>query len=307
MLQNPHKHCPQSKQRRTGGPHLWQIHCLDRFGQSAHRTRRTEYIEKKYDESLTTIQEKDDSLSAKQYIIIGLCVLAAILAVALVIGAIVLLRLSCWRASKKGDCHCQWAQWTENQIHSEHFRPNGTDLGYARLTVARRTGITHFLRSHPRVVRVGKQFVRALWSTGTEHFNFLRERHGQIRSKVQEDVVLTVNAPKLNVKSIQSIWNASCYICWRIPPNTLRQAERYGWISKTRCPYTSVHHQWHRLRNSRRTTREYIQAVHRSKRLDSRRRIRPAYLFAHCHQMNGSLTLDSGYTKGARFVLELHA
>lgn len=65
----------------------------------------------------------------------------------------------------------------------------------------------------------------------------------KIRSKVQEDVVLTVNAPKLNVKSIQSIWNASCYICWRIPPNTLRQAERYGWISKTRCPYTSVHHQ----------------------------------------------------------------
>lgn len=49
-------------------------------------------LKKKYDESLTTIQEKDDSLSAKQYIIIGLCVLAAILAAALVIGAIVLLR-----------------------------------------------------------------------------------------------------------------------------------------------------------------------------------------------------------------------
>lgn len=58
----------------------------------------------------------------------------------------------------------------------------------------------------------------------------------KIRSKVQEDVVLTVNAPKLNVKSIQSIWNASCYICWRIPPNTLRQAERYGWISKNAVP-----------------------------------------------------------------------
>ena len=37
-------------------------------------------LKKKYDESLATIQEKDDSLSAKQYIIIGLCVLAAILA-----------------------------------------------------------------------------------------------------------------------------------------------------------------------------------------------------------------------------------
>ena len=49
-------------------------------------------LKQKYDESLTTIQEKDDSLSAKQYIIIGLCVLAAILAAALVLGAIVLLR-----------------------------------------------------------------------------------------------------------------------------------------------------------------------------------------------------------------------
>ena len=49
-------------------------------------------LKKKYDESLATIQEKDDSLSAKQYIIIGLCILAAILAAALVFGAIVLLR-----------------------------------------------------------------------------------------------------------------------------------------------------------------------------------------------------------------------
>ncbi|MDE5710539.1 MAG: sensor histidine kinase, partial [Bacteroides sp.] len=34
-------------------------------------------LKRKYDESLATIQEKDDSLSAKQYIIIGLCALAA--------------------------------------------------------------------------------------------------------------------------------------------------------------------------------------------------------------------------------------
>ena len=49
-------------------------------------------LKKKYDESLATIQEKDDSLSAKQYIIIGLCVLAAIRAAVLIFGAIVLLR-----------------------------------------------------------------------------------------------------------------------------------------------------------------------------------------------------------------------
>ncbi len=49
-------------------------------------------LKRKYDESLATIQEKDDSLSAKQYIIIGLCILAAILASALIFGGIVLLR-----------------------------------------------------------------------------------------------------------------------------------------------------------------------------------------------------------------------
>lgn len=41
-------------------------------------------LKKKYNESLTIIQEKDDSLSSKQHIITGLCVLTAILAAALV-------------------------------------------------------------------------------------------------------------------------------------------------------------------------------------------------------------------------------
>ena len=49
-------------------------------------------LKRKYEESQATIQDKDDSLSAKQYIIIGLCVLAAILAAALVVAGIVLLR-----------------------------------------------------------------------------------------------------------------------------------------------------------------------------------------------------------------------
>ena len=49
-------------------------------------------LKKKYNESLTIIQEKDDSLSSKQHIITGLCVLATVLAAALVAGAIILLR-----------------------------------------------------------------------------------------------------------------------------------------------------------------------------------------------------------------------
>ena len=49
-------------------------------------------LKRKYDESLQTIQDKDDTLSTKQYVIIGLCTLAAILVAALVLLAFVLLR-----------------------------------------------------------------------------------------------------------------------------------------------------------------------------------------------------------------------
>ncbi|MDR1882019.1 MAG: HAMP domain-containing histidine kinase [Prevotella sp.] len=48
--------------------------------------------EEKYNESLSTIREKEDALSAKRYIITGLGLLSAILAVALIFQAIVLLR-----------------------------------------------------------------------------------------------------------------------------------------------------------------------------------------------------------------------
>ena len=48
-------------------------------------------LKRKYDESLQTIQDKDDTLSTKQYVIIGLCTLAAILVAALVLLAFVLL------------------------------------------------------------------------------------------------------------------------------------------------------------------------------------------------------------------------
>lgn len=49
-------------------------------------------LTKKYDESLATIEAKDSTISTKQYTIVALCILAAILAGALVFGAIILMR-----------------------------------------------------------------------------------------------------------------------------------------------------------------------------------------------------------------------
>ena len=49
-------------------------------------------LQQKYDSSLQTIQEKEDRLSAKQYIIAGLCTLAAILIAALAFLAFLVMR-----------------------------------------------------------------------------------------------------------------------------------------------------------------------------------------------------------------------
>ena len=49
-------------------------------------------LKQKYDDSLLTIKQREGALSTKPYIIIGLCILAAILAVVLVLGGVVLLR-----------------------------------------------------------------------------------------------------------------------------------------------------------------------------------------------------------------------
>ena len=89
-------------------------------------------LKKKYDESLATIQEKDDSLSAKQYIIIGLCILAAILAAALVFSAIVLLRFIILTRKQKKAISIANEHNELKTSHSEYLLPNGTDTGHAR-------------------------------------------------------------------------------------------------------------------------------------------------------------------------------
>ena len=49
-------------------------------------------LKRKYDESQQIIQEKEDTLSGKQYMIVGLCTLVVILIAGLIFVAIVLLR-----------------------------------------------------------------------------------------------------------------------------------------------------------------------------------------------------------------------
>ena len=107
----------------------------------------------------------------------------------------------------------------------------------------------------------------------------------KIKGMTQEDVTLTRECPKLNVKSTLSNWNASCCI-WlekrrRVHP--CRRKNMAG-LQETRCAHPPVHHQRHRLRYPRGATRKHLQALHRSERPDTRRRSGTSHLLTDCHQ-----------------------
>lgn len=90
-------------------------------------------LKRKYDESLQTIQDKDSTLSAKQYIIIGLCTLVAILVAAIIVLAILLLKFIAGnRKLKKSVIIANEHNEPENKVHPEYILTNGTDSEHFR-------------------------------------------------------------------------------------------------------------------------------------------------------------------------------
>ena len=158
-------------------------------------------LQRKYDESLSIIEEKDSSISTKQFIIIGLCALAAILGGALALGIIILLRyILLTRKQKKT---IQIAN-EHNQLKNEFIRNISTQMEPTLNTLDATQPGVQALRTFTAHI----QELSELENTLTEPYElqetnvstFCEQVMEQIRGKVAEDVTLTVNAPKLTAK-----------------------------------------------------------------------------------------------------------
>ena len=130
----------------------------------------------------------------------------------------------------------------------------------------------------------------------------------KIRSKVQEDVVLTVNAPKLNVKINSEHLER---ILLHLLENSAEYTPAGGkiWLDfKKRGAHT---HQFIISDTGCGIPEEQRESIFKPftevKDLTQGDGLGLPICSLIATKMNGSLTLDSGYTKGARFVLELHA
>ena len=266
-------------------------------------------VKKKYDESLATIQEKDDSLSAKQYIIIGLCILAAVLAAALAIGAVILLRfIMLTRKQKKAISIAN----EHNELKTEFIQNISSQMEPTLDTLDPKLPGVQALRTFSGHIQELSELENSLsepYEVQEKNIStFCESVMDKVRGKVQEDVTLTVNAPKLNVKINPEHLE-------RILLHLLENAAEYTpaggkiWLDfKKRGAHT------HQVIISdtgcgipEEQREDIFKPFTEVKDLTKGDGLGLPICSLIAAKMNGSLTLDGSYTKGARFVLELHA
>lgn len=265
-------------------------------------------LQQKYDESLQTITEKDDKLSSKQYIIIALCVLLLILAAALVVGAIVLLRFIV--LSRKQKKIIQTAK-EHNELKTKFIQNISSQMGPTLNNLPQHLAEVKALHAFADHI----QEMSELESTIDEPFEmenkniltFCESVMAKIVDKTQSNVTCTVNAPKLsapiNVEHLE-----------RVILHLLENAAKYtpegGKIIldfKKRGAHT---HQFIVTDTGCGIAEEQRENLFKPfaqvKELTQGDGLGLPICALIATKMNGSLSLDSSYTKGTRFVLELH-
>lgn len=266
-------------------------------------------LQQRYEASLQTIEEKESSLRTRQYTIIILCVLAAALAGVLVVGAVILLRyILLTRRQKKliatahehNELKTHFIQNISAQMEPTLQGLDATQPGVKAL---------HGFAAHIQEMAALESSLTELYETEEKNVATLCEEvMNQIREKVKADVTLTVNAPKLSVKVspeplrhvlLHLLLNAAYYTpeggkIWLDFKKRGAHTHQFV-ISDTGCGIDEAQ-------------REHLfKPFSEVKDLTEGDGLGLPICSLIATKMNGSLTLDTAYTKGARFVLELHA
>lgn len=277
-------------------------------------------LKRKYDESLQTIQEKDDTLSAKQYIIIGLCTLVVILIVALILGAIVLLRFVAGnRKLKKNILIAN----EHNELKSQFIRNISAQMAPTLDALKATAGTVSGAASEQLQSQVEalKKFTTDIQEL-SELENSLSEPYemkeinvntfsesvmDKVKAEMKPDVSTVVNAVKLQIKTNPEQLE-------RILIHLLTNAAQHTESGKVILDFKKRGAHTHQFIIT--DTGEGIPAEKQENLFKPFTEINDltqgdglglpiCSLIAT--KMNGSLTLDTSYTKGSRFILELHA
>ena len=256
----------------------------------------------------TTIEEKDSSLAKRQAIIVSLGILAAILAGALAVGAIVLLRyIVLTRKQKKtirlaNETNALKAKFISNI--SAHMEPSLKKLDSSIPDVKALLDFSSHIQTLSELENAPKESIEL---EETQVHPFCEDIMEQIRNKVKSNVTLTVNAQKMSV----SINKAHVtHILLHLLNNAAEYTPENGVIClefKKRSPHTYqflVSNTGEPIPEEKRDNifKPFVEMRDLTKG--------DGLGLPICKQMalkmNGDLDIDPKFTKGTRFVLDLH-
>ena len=256
-----------------------------------------------------SISEKDSSLKARMAIIVGLAVLAAALAVALVVGGVVLMRFVLLTRRQKKTIRIA----NENNAQKSQFISNiSAQLTPTLQKLDSRQPEVKALLSFAQHVQTLSELENAAGAAveleDVQVQQFCEELAEQVRPKVKSGVTLTVNAPKMNAPICRDYVS---HILSHLLDNAALYTPENGKIVlefKKRGAHT---HQFLVTDSGEGIAPEQHDVVFKPFREVRDLTTGDGLGLPICRQMaqnmNGDLDIDATYTRGTRFVLELHA
>ena len=263
-------------------------------------------LKKQISDHEATIADKDSSLTARWATIIGLGILVAILAAALIFGAMVLMRyIMMTRKQKKtiklaNESNALKAKFISNV--SSQLEPTLNKLDSSTPEVKALLDFSKHIQTLSDLENSDEEIEK----TETPIQQFTEDVASQIRDKVT-GINLTVNAPKMNVAINKEFVS---HILLHLLGNAIEHTPEGGNISlefKKRSPRTYQYLVSNTGEPMSEETREELFKPFREVRdLTTGDGLGLPICKQMALKMNGDLDVDTTFTKGTRFTLELH-
>jgi signal transduction histidine kinase len=264
-------------------------------------------LKKQIADNEAAISEKDSSLTSRQLIIIGLCILAAALAAALAVGAVVLLRFIALTRKQKKTIR----QANENNALKAKFISNiSAQLDPTLQKLDSRAPEVKALLDFSKHIQTLSELENTEGEVeleDTQVQQFCESLADKVRDKVKSGVTLIVNAPSMSAKINQEYVS---HILLHLLSNAAEYTPEGG---KIWLDYKKRGAHVHQFLVS--DTGQGIPEEKREEIFKPFREIRDLTTgdglgLPICKQMainmNGDLDIDPEFTKGTRFVLNLH-
>ena len=267
-----------------------------------------EALQQQIDEGKTIIADKDSSLSSRRLVIIGLCILAAILAGALVLGAIVLLRFIMTTRKQKNTIK----QLNENNALKAKFIKNiSSQLTPSLQKLDGKIPEVKALRDFSDHVQTLAELDSDLDSVRQKEEiqvqPFCETLMDEIRNKVRDSVELLVKAPKLTATVDKEYVT---HILRHLLSNAAIYTPEGGHITldfKKRSARTQQFLVWNTGSTVPEEKREDVfKPFLEVKNLSEGDGLGLPICKTMAQKMDGDLTIDPTFAKGTRFVLDLH-